>query len=60
MDKPEEKPVDAQSTPAKPVEATCPKCGHHFFHKLKEGLEKVGETAVDIALESTSGAFQDE
>jgi hypothetical protein len=26
-----------------PHEATCPKCGHKFFHKIKEALKDAAE-----------------
>jgi hypothetical protein len=34
-------------TEEQPHEATCPKCGHKFFHKIGDALKDVAEAAVN-------------
>ena len=36
-------------------EVTCPKCGHTFFHKIKEGLKKAGEALGEALGEAKFG-----
>lgn len=38
---------DKKQTEEQPHEATCPKCGHHFFHKIGEALKDTAEVAVN-------------
>ena len=34
------------------VEVDCPKCGHHFLHRLGHVLKEVGIVAAEVAVEA--------
>lgn len=36
-------------------EATCPKCGHKFMHKILEGVRKAGEAVGNAIGEAKFG-----
>jgi hypothetical protein len=39
----------------KPLEVECPKCGHKFFHKIKEALKGAGESLGNAIGEAKFG-----
>lgn len=47
--------LTAGESQEQPHEATCPKCGHKFFHKIKEELKSAGESLGNAIGEAAFG-----